>query len=89
MRDELTKILYQNSHDDSECLRIYFERIDFVVTRLQDEATQKLKTDAIKLLKHRKQKLEARIEQNSGSRANIETKARLREIEYLLNLIES
>lgn len=31
LREKITKILYQNSHDDSECLRIKFENIAKVI----------------------------------------------------------
>ena len=31
LKERITKILYQNSSDDSECLRIKFETIDKVI----------------------------------------------------------
>ncbi|MEK6829057.1 MAG: hypothetical protein AABY15_02940 [Nanoarchaeota archaeon] len=31
LEDTVTRILYQNSHDDSECMRIKFENVDKVI----------------------------------------------------------
>lgn len=34
MKDKITKILYENSHDDSECLKIKFENIPNVINQI-------------------------------------------------------
>jgi hypothetical protein len=34
VREEITRILYQNSSDDSECMRIKFEKIQKVIDEL-------------------------------------------------------
>ena len=34
VRAEITRILYQNSTDDSECMRIRFEKIEKVIDEL-------------------------------------------------------
>lgn len=34
LKQEITRILYQNSHDDSECMRIKFEDIQTVLEKL-------------------------------------------------------
>ena len=36
-KQKITKILYQNSHDDTECLRIKFEDIDKVIDLITKE----------------------------------------------------
>jgi hypothetical protein len=34
LRDEITKVIYQSSHDDSECLRIKFENVEPTILKL-------------------------------------------------------
>ncbi len=36
-REKITKILYENSHDDSECLRIKFENINTIIELILKE----------------------------------------------------
>jgi plasmid maintenance system antidote protein VapI len=38
LKEKFTEILYKQSHDDSECLRIRFENIDKVVDSQKDIA---------------------------------------------------
>jgi hypothetical protein len=41
VREEITRILYQNSSDDSECMRIKFENIQKVIDELNQLLTFK------------------------------------------------
>jgi predicted esterase YcpF (UPF0227 family) len=34
VREEITRILYQNSSDDSECMRIKFEKIEKIIDEI-------------------------------------------------------
>jgi hypothetical protein len=40
LKEKFTEILYKQSHDDSECLRIRFENIDKVVDSQKDIADE-------------------------------------------------
>jgi hypothetical protein len=41
LKNNITKILYQNSHDDSECLRIRFEKVDDIINLICNEIQKK------------------------------------------------
>lgn len=44
MREEITRILYENSHDDSYCMKIKFENIQKVIDELEGLITSKDKS---------------------------------------------
>ena len=52
MKERITKILYQNSTDDSECMRIKFEKIPFIIDEIEKSTVQK-KNDDRKVLVNR------------------------------------
>lgn len=43
LKEKITKIIYQNSTDDSYCLRIKFENIESVIDKICDEVEKNKK----------------------------------------------
>lgn len=87
MKNEIIKILYQNSSDDSEYLRVKFDKIESVTDEIVSAAYTSMTKDVSTFLNNRIKRLENVVEKNAGNRSIIETKARIRELQYLINMI--
>ncbi len=87
MKDQITKILYENSTDDSGCLRVKFENIPSIIEKIENAVAIELKIELKNYLLIRKERLEKTIQDNLGHRSTIQTKTRLKEIERLINNI--